>query len=157
MRFNPHIQQQARDRLLQHLQELQCTLVAEKQECVPGDTLVRDYITVTSASGREHIILLEQLDLGKARSINIPQIIFNHQPQANRWILLALYMPDMMDALCYLVPTTVFKKPDDVFEVRNLSGRFHHLSTWEIKVFRNAIPRLSRYGLEGVLALDAKH
>lgn len=154
MRYNPTIQQQGRDLLLQHLQGLQCTLVAQQQQCVPGDTLVRDYITVTSASGREHSILVEQLNLDEARSISIPQIIFNHQPQANRWILLAVYMADM-DALCYLIPTTVFKNPDNMFEVHNLSGRFHHLSTWEIKVFRNAIPRLSHYGLEGVQSLDA--
>lgn len=84
------IQQQAKTALLKHLEWLHCTVVAEKQE-PQGEHLV-----LKSAAAHQHDILIQLLNLDEARSIKIPQSVFDYEPpRDDRWILLVLYMTDM--------------------------------------------------------------
>jgi len=147
MRDEILIQQQAKAALLKHLGRLHCAVVAENQD--PQG----EYLVLKSASGHQHDILIQLLNLEEAQSIKIPQSVFDYELRDDRWILLVLYMADMKPLL-YLIPTTVFQTPDNMFVNNEQKPMFRHLSNWEIKVFRNAIPELSRFALEAVTELD---
>lgn len=147
MRNEISIQQQSKAALLKHLERLHCTVVAKKPE--PQG----EYLVLKSAAGHQHDILIQLLNLDEARSIKIPQSVFVYEPRDDRWILLVLYMTGM-EQLLYLIPTTVFQTPDNMFVNNEQKSMFRHLSNWEIKVFRNAIPELSRFALEAVTELD---
>ena len=141
------IQHQAKAALLKHLGKLHWAVVAEKPQ--PQG----EYLILKSAAGHQHDILIQLLNLDEARSIKIPQSVFDYEPRDDRWILLVLFMTGM-EQLLYLIPNTVFQTPDNMFVNNEQKPMFQHLSNWEIKVFRNAIPELSRFALEAVTKLD---
>lgn len=140
------IQLQAKMELLNHLKKLHYTIVDEKQ--IPEG----EFISLKSANGTRHDVFIQLLNLEEARSIKIPQSVFDYEIRENQWILLVLYMADMKP-FSYLIPTEVFKSPNDIFLNNEQKLMFRHLSNWEIKVFRNAIPELSRFALDNVKEL----
>ncbi|WP_157977286.1 hypothetical protein [Taibaiella helva] len=58
-----------------------------------------------------------------------------------------------MKTLLYLIPSTVFDTPNNVFLNHEQLPALRHFSTWEIKVFTKAVPELSRYALDAVSEL----
>lgn len=135
------IQQNAKAELLNHLEKLHCTVTDERQ------ILEGEFLSLKSSNGIRHYVFIQLLNLDEARSIKIPQSVFDYEIRKGQWILLVLYMADMKP-LSYLIPTEVFKSPNDIFLNNEQKQMFRHLSNWEIKVFRNAIPELSRFALD---------
>lgn len=95
---------------------------------------------------------LRRLNLDKVRSISINQREFNYEPRTDLWILLVVTMNDMEPAP-YLIPSTVFNTPNDIFLNHQQPPALRHFSTWEIKVFTKAIPELSHYALNALSGL----
>jgi hypothetical protein len=56
-------------------------------------------------------------------------------------------MKDMFPAI-YLIPFTVFEHPNHIFLSHDQGERFNHLSTWEIKIFTNAISELEEFAFK---------
>ena len=49
----------------------------------------------------------------------------------------------------YLIPSTVFLNPNSIFKSNDVM--LEHLSNWEISLFTNAIPELSKYALNNIV------
>ena len=109
-------------------------------------------ISLKSGNGIRHDVFIQLLNLDEAQSVKIPQSVFDYEIRKGRWILLVLYMTDMKP-LSYLIPIEVFKTPNDIFLNNEQKPMFRHLSNWEIKIFRNAIPELSRFALDSITEL----
>lgn len=99
---------------------------------------------VKNKSGNYHEIYLQPINLEDYRGIKIPKIDLG-ELKDSLWIALVLLMKET-EPMLYLIPTTVFKKPDNyIFFENEQPERFSYLSNWEIKVFTNAIPELSKF------------
>lgn len=99
---------------------------------------------VKNKLGNYHEIYLQPINLEKDRSIKIPKQDLG-ELKDSLWIALVLLMKETEPVL-YLIPSTVFKNPDNYIFFENEQGeRFSYLSNWEIKVFTKAIPKLSKY------------
>ncbi|MBN8783064.1 MAG: hypothetical protein J0G98_08370 [Terrimonas ferruginea] len=68
----------------------------------------------TEGSVKTFEVIIRLVNLDKERSVFFNQRDFDYEPRANTWILLVLCMRDM-EPLNYLIPTTVFAAPNDVF------------------------------------------
>jgi hypothetical protein len=109
-----------------------------------------DFIIKTN-TGNYHELYLQTVNLEKDRSVKISKAILG-EPKANLWIALVLFMKEMEPVL-YLIPSNQVAKPDDyIFIDNNQSERFSHLSNWEIKVFTEAIPKLSKFVLSNIIS-----
>lgn len=109
-----------------------------------------DFIVKTN-SGNYHEIYLQPINLEKDRSVKISKSVLG-EPKDNLWVALVLFMKEMEPVL-YLIPSNQLAEPDDYIFVNNDQGeRFSHLSNWEIKVFTKAIPELSKFALNNMIA-----
>lgn len=109
-----------------------------------------DFI-VKSNSGEYHEIYLQPINLEKDRSVKISKSVLG-EPKQNLWVALVLFMKEMEPVL-YLIPSNQLAEPDDYIFINNDQGeRFSHLSNWEIKVFTKAIPELSKFALNNMIA-----
>lgn len=109
-----------------------------------------DFIVKTN-SGKYHEIYLQPLNLEKDRSVKISKSVLG-EPKDNLWVALVLFMKEMEPVL-YLIPSNQLAEPDDFIFINNDQGeRFSHLSNWEIKVFTKAIPELSKFALNNMIA-----
>lgn len=59
------------------------------------------------------------------------------------------YVISVQMKVIYLIPSTVFLNPNTIFKSNDVM--LAHLSNWEISVFTNAIPELSKYALENMI------
>jgi hypothetical protein len=82
-------------------------------------------------------------------SLSINQRDFDYTPRPDLLIFLTVYMTDI-NSVHYLVPSMVFTTPDNIFLVNEQPGALRHFSTWQIKIFTNAIETLSHYTLDAV-------
>lgn len=99
---------------------------------------------VKSQAGKYHEVFLQFIDLERERSIKISKSQLGPLKD-NVWIALVLFMKGI-EPIVYLIPSTVFEKPDNYIFLENDQGeKFSHLSNWEIKIFTKAIPELSKY------------
>ncbi|WP_114793107.1 hypothetical protein U0035_02685 [Niabella yanshanensis] len=85
----------------------------------------KDRLKFLADNGDTREVILCFLNLDKARSISINQRDFDYTPRPDLLILLTVYMNDIKPVL-------------------------HHFSTWQIKVFTNAIETLSHCTLDAV-------
>ena len=83
-------------------------------------------------------------NFGTERSIKIPKQDFG-EVKENLLIGLVLLIESDEEVL-YLIPSTVFLNPNSIFKSNDVM--LEHLSNWEIGVFSNAIPELSKYAVE---------
>ncbi len=95
---------------------------------------------------------LLSLNLDKARSVSLNQREFGYTLRQDLWILLVLTIGDM-EPMLYLIPSTVFATPGNIFLNNEQSQALHHFSTWEIKVFTRGIAELSIYSLDNIHTL----
>ena len=99
---------------------------------------------VKNKLGNYHEIYLQPINLEKDRGVKIPKPELGNLKDS-LWIALVLLMKET-DPVLYLIPSTIFKTPDNYIFFENEQGeRFSYLSNWEIKVFTKAIPELSKY------------
>ncbi len=110
-----------------------------------------DFIVKTK-SGNYHELYLQPINLETERSVKISKEVLG-EPKDNLWVALVLFMKDIEPVL-YLIPSTQLAKPDNYIFIDNDQGeRFKQFSNWEIKVFVNAIPELSKFALDNMLPL----
>ena len=121
-----------------------------------GFEFVRDNeqkLVVKSKLGTKHAIFIQGFDRSEALSIKIHTREFNHEFRPDVWIALVVIFPEK-EPVDYLIPTTVFKKPDEyLFYHHDTSDMNDHFSNVEIKVFTKGIPKLSQYAF----AYQVKH
>ncbi|QRM90337.1 hypothetical protein FG167_14195 [Lacinutrix sp. WUR7] len=99
---------------------------------------------IESKSGKQYQLLFKSIDFGIERSIKIPKQDLGELKE-NLLIGLVLLIESEAKVL-YLIPSTVFLNPNSIFISNDVM--LAHLSNWEISVFTNAIPELSKYALE---------
>lgn len=136
-----HIQSEAKGALTHKLTQLGYKPLPEQ--------VSKDRIKFVADNGNTREVVFCFLNLDKARSISINQRDFDYTPRPDLSILLTVYMNDIKP-LHYLIPSMVFTAPNNIFLVNEQPGALRHFSTWQIKVFTNAIETLSHYTLDAV-------
>jgi len=98
-------------------------------------------------SGKQYQLFFKSIDFGTERSIKIPK---QNLGELNENLLIGLVLLIESEAkVLYLIPSTVFLNPNSIFISNDVM--LAHLSNWEINVFTNAIPELSKYALENMV------
>ena len=105
-------------------------------------------LVVKTKSGQYHEVLLQVLNLETTeRSVKILKSEWDYQLTNNQWIGLVLFMKEM-EPKVYLIPSNVFKAPDECIFFDNDQGeRMKHFSNWEIKIFTKGVEELSEFAL----------
>jgi len=105
-----------------------------------------DFI-IKANNGNSYQLFFKSINADTERSIKIPK---QDLGELNDNLLIGLVLLIESEAkVLYLIPSTVFLNPDDlIFKSNDIM--LTHLSNWEISVFTNAIPELSKYALENV-------
>ena len=105
-----------------------------------------DFI-IEPKNGKQYQLLFKSIDFGTERSIKIPK---QDLDELNENLLIGLVLLIESEAkVLYLIPSTVFLNPNSIFISNDVM--LEHLSNWEISVFTNAIPELSKYALENMI------
>ncbi|WP_152971477.1 hypothetical protein [Lacinutrix algicola] len=102
---------------------------------------------IESKNGRQYQLFYKSIDFGTERSIKVPKQDLGELKE-NLLIGLVLLIESEAKVL-YLIPSTVFLNPNAIFISNDVM--LTHLSNWEISVFTNAIPELSKYALENMI------
>ena len=139
-----HIQTEAKATLTHKLNQLGYKPLPEQ--------VSKDRIRFVADNGDTREVILCFLNLDESRSVYINQRDFDYTLRPDLLILLAVYMNDIKP-VHYLVPSMIFTTPDNIFLVNEQPGALRHFSTWQIKVFTNAIETLSHYTLDAVNGL----
>jgi len=92
-------------------------------------------------------LFFKSISVGLERNIKIPKQYLG-KLENNLFIGLVLLIENEAKIL-YLIPSTVFLNPNAIFKSNDVM--LVHLSNWEISVFTNAIPELSKYALENMV------
>lgn len=101
---------------------------------------------IKANNGNSYQLFFKSIDFGTERNIKIPK---QDLGELNDNLLIGLVLLiDSEAKVLYLIPSTVFLNPNSIF--KNNDVMLEHLSNWEISVFSNSIPELSRYALENV-------
>lgn len=104
-----------------------------------------DFVIRTN-NGKYYQLYFKFIHVETERSIKIPK---HDLGELNNHLLIGLVLLIESKAkVLYLIPSTVFLNPNSIFKNNNLM--LEHLSNWEIRVFTNAIPELSKYSLENM-------
>ena len=99
-------------------------------------------------NGNSYQLFFQSIDFGIERSIKIPKQDLGELKE-NLLIGLVLLIESEAKVL-YLIPSTVFLNLDDsIFKSNDVM--LAYLSNWEISVFTNAIPELSKYALANMI------
>jgi len=97
-------------------------------------------------NGNSYQLFFQSINFGIERSIKIPK---QDLGELNENLLIGLVLLIESEAkVLYLIPSTVFLNPNSIFKSNDVM--LAHLSNWEISVYTNAIPELSKYALENV-------
>ena len=97
-------------------------------------------------NGNSYQLFFQSINFGIERSIKIPK---QDLGELNENLLFGLVLLIESEAkVLYLIPSTVFLNPNSIFKSNDVM--LAHLSNWEISVYTNAIPELSKYALENV-------
>lgn len=139
-----HIQTEAKAALTGKLSQLGYKPLPEQ--------VLKDRIKFVSDNGDMREVILCFLNLDESRSVYINQRDFDYTPRPDLLIFLTVYMNDIKPVL-YLIASMVFTTPDNIFLANEQPGALRHFSTWQIKVFTNAIETLSHYTLDAVIEL----
>ncbi|MBL4592796.1 MAG: hypothetical protein JKX68_03150 [Flavobacteriales bacterium] len=103
-----------------------------------------DFI-IKTGKGNFHELYLQSLNFEKEGSIRISKEDLK-EPKDNLWIAFVLVMKNM-DCSLYLIPSTVLLKPEKHSFLGKNQGEKPH---WEIKVFIEAIPELSKFAIANI-------
>jgi len=107
-----------------------------------------DFIIKTSIDNL-HKMYLQPINLDTERNVKIPKPELG-EPKDNLWVALVLII-DNKAINFYLIPSKIVTTPDDFVFIENEVSSFPHLSNWEIKVFKNAMQKLSEFSLDNML------
>ncbi|WP_156112412.1 hypothetical protein [Lacinutrix jangbogonensis] len=105
-----------------------------------------DFI-IESLKGNTYQLFFKSIDFDTERSI---KILKQDLGELNNKLLIGLILLiEIKVKVLYLIPSTVFLNPNTIFISNDVM--LAHLSNWEISVFTNAIPELSKYALENII------
>jgi len=105
-----------------------------------------DFI-IKANNGNSYQLFFQSIDFGIERSIKIPK---QDLGELNDNLLIGLViLIESESKVLYLIPSTVFLNPNSIFKSNDVM--LAHLSNWEISVFTNAIPELSKYALNNIV------
>jgi len=102
---------------------------------------------ITTNKGDSYQLFFKSIDAGTEKSIKISKQDLGDLSE-NLLIGLVLLI-DSEAKVLYLFPSTVFLNPNSIFISNDVM--LAQLSNWEISVFSNAIPELSKYALENMV------
>lgn len=102
---------------------------------------------ISNNNGNSYQLFFQSIDAVTERRIKIPKQDLGELKE-NLLIGLVLLIESEAKVL-YLIPSTVFFNPNSIFKSNQVM--LEHLSNWEISVFTNAIPELSRYALDNMI------
>ncbi len=105
-----------------------------------------DFIIKTN-NGNSYQLFFQFINTDTEQSIKIPKQDLG-ELKDNLLIGLVLLIESEAKVL-YLIPSTVFLNPNSIFKSNDVM--LSHLSNWEINVFTNAIPELSKYALDNMI------
>lgn len=109
-----------------------------------------EVLQIQTPQGNTHNLFIQELDLQKERSTKILKADLG-ELNSNFWIALVLLIKDSEPTL-YLIPSTEFLEPDNlIFIENNQNPRLAHFSNYEIKVFKNGMPKLNEYRFENMI------
>lgn len=98
-------------------------------------------------NGNQYQLFFKSIDFGTERAIKIPK---QDLGDLNENLLIGLVLLiDIEAKVLYLIPSTVFLNPNSIFKSNDVM--LEHLSNWEISIYTNAIPELSKYALENMI------
>ena len=107
-----------------------------------------DFI-IEHKNGKQYQLIFKSIDFGTERSVKIPKQDLGELKE-NLLIGLVLLIESEAKVL-YLIPSTVFLNPNSIFISNDVM--LAQLSNWEISVFTNAIPELSKYAFVNLAPL----
>ncbi|SDZ90670.1 hypothetical protein [Bizionia paragorgiae] len=102
---------------------------------------------ITTNNGNSYQLFFKSIDAVAEKFIKISKQDLGELNE-NLLISLVLLIESKAKVL-YLIPSTVFLNPNSIFKSNDVM--LAHLSNWEISVFTNAIPELSKYALENMI------
>lgn len=105
-----------------------------------------DFI-INANNSNSYQLFFQSIDYEIEKSIKIPKQNLG-ELKDNSLIGLVLLIESEAKVL-YLIPSTVFLNPNSIFKSNDVM--LAHLSNWEISVFTNAIPKLSKYALSNIM------
>ena len=109
-----------------------------------------EVLQIQTSQGNAHKIFVQEIDLDNQRSVKIQKTDLG-ELNSNLWIALVLLMKGLEPTL-YLIPSTEFLEPDNfIFIENNQNPRLAHFSNYEIKVFKNGMPKLNEYRFENMI------
>jgi hypothetical protein len=101
---------------------------------------------ITTNYGNSYQLFFKSIDAVEEKFIKISK---QGLGELNKNLLIGLVLLIESEAkVLYLIPSTVFLNPNSIFKSNDVM--LEHLSNWEISVFTNAIPELSKYALDNV-------
>jgi hypothetical protein len=101
---------------------------------------------IKSNNSNSYQLFFKSIDAGTEKSIKISK---QDLGELNENLLISLVLLIESEAkVLYLIPSRLFLKPNSIFKSNDVM--LEHLSNWEISVFTNAIPELSKYALENI-------
>jgi hypothetical protein len=104
-----------------------------------------DFI-INTINGNSYQLFFKSINKDSEQSIKIPK---QDLGELNDNLLIGLVLLIESEAkVLYLIPSTVFLNPNSIFKSNDVM--LAHLSNWEISVFTNAIPELSKYALDNM-------
>lgn len=107
-----------------------------------------DFIAKNS-NGKQSELYLQPMDLIALQSVKIPKEKLG-EPNDNLWVALIGFIPET-EPLVFLIPSKTLANPDDFVFFENNVEPHTYLSNWEIKVFTNAIPELSKFSITNLI------
>ncbi|MFI1743985.1 hypothetical protein [Thalassobellus sediminis] len=102
---------------------------------------------IKTNNGKSYQLFFKSIDFDTKRIIKIPKQDLGELKE-NLLIGLVLLIESEAKVL-YLIPLTVFLNPNSLFISNDVM--LAQLSNWEISVFTNAIPELSKYAIENMI------
>lgn len=102
---------------------------------------------IKANNGNSYKLFFLSIDFGTERSVKTPKQDLG-ELKKNLLIGLVLLI-DSEAKVLYLIPSTVFLNPNSLFKSNDVM--LEHLSNWEISIYSNAIPELSKYVLDNMV------
>lgn len=109
-----------------------------------------EMLQIKTEQNKIYRMVIKEIDLDNQRSVKILKTDLG-ELHSNLWIALVLLMKGLEPTL-YLIPSTEFIEPDNfIFIENNQNPRLAHFSNYEIKVFKNGMPKLNEFRFENMV------
>lgn len=108
---------------------------------------------VKNEKGQYVDIYLATVYIGKTNYVGIPKYYWNKELRENLYVALLLFMDDR-EPIFYLIPSIVWRTPDELFT--DSANHSRNKPAWGINISKNTIPRLAEKYWFGNIMLNKK-